>query len=74
MIDAVLASKVRTKLGRVRATYLLNRFGTAVPRAVEAYLYLLNDRNVGVGSPLGIPRGLNELWDNGGIRYAPPIH
>ena len=22
---------------------------------------------------LGIPRGLNELWDNGGIQYAPPI-
>jgi general L-amino acid transport system substrate-binding protein len=31
------------------------------------------DRNVGVGSKLGIPRGLNELWDNGGIQYAPPI-
>jgi general L-amino acid transport system substrate-binding protein len=31
------------------------------------------DRNVGAGSKLGIPRGLNELWDNGGIQYAPPI-
>jgi general L-amino acid transport system substrate-binding protein len=31
------------------------------------------DRNVGAHSPLGIPRGLNELWDNGGIQYAPPI-
>jgi general L-amino acid transport system substrate-binding protein len=31
------------------------------------------DRNVGVNSKLGIPRGLNELWDNGGIQYAPPI-
>ena len=31
------------------------------------------DRNVGVHSKLGIPRGLNELWDNGGIQYAPPI-
>ena len=31
------------------------------------------DRNVGVGSELGIPRGLNELWNAGGILYAPPI-
>jgi general L-amino acid transport system substrate-binding protein len=31
------------------------------------------DRNVGIHSKLGIPRGLNELWDNGGIQYAPPI-
>jgi general L-amino acid transport system substrate-binding protein len=31
------------------------------------------DRNVGVGSNLGIPRGLNQLWNAGGILYAPPI-
>ena len=31
------------------------------------------ERNVGVHSKLGIPRGLNELWNNGGIQYAPPI-
>jgi general L-amino acid transport system substrate-binding protein len=31
------------------------------------------ERNVGVGSKLGIPRGLNQLWTNGGILYAPPI-
>jgi general L-amino acid transport system substrate-binding protein len=31
------------------------------------------DRNVGVGSKLGIPRGLNQLWNAGGIQYAPPI-
>jgi general L-amino acid transport system substrate-binding protein len=31
------------------------------------------DRNVGDGSNLSIPRGLNELWKNGGILYAPPI-
>ena len=30
-------------------------------------------RNIGVGSPLGIPRGLNQLWNLGGIQYAPPI-
>lgn len=31
------------------------------------------ERNVGVGSKLGIPRGLNQLWNAGGILYAPPI-
>jgi general L-amino acid transport system substrate-binding protein len=31
------------------------------------------DRNVGQGSPLKIERGLNKLWNNGGIQYAPPI-
>ncbi|MGK2871514.1 MAG: amino acid ABC transporter substrate-binding protein [Alphaproteobacteria bacterium] len=31
------------------------------------------DRNVGKDSPLGIPRGLNALYTQGGIQYAPPI-
>jgi general L-amino acid transport system substrate-binding protein len=31
------------------------------------------ERNVGVKSRLGIPRGLNQLWSMGGILYAPPI-
>jgi len=31
------------------------------------------ERNVGTGSKLGIPRGVNNLWTNGGIQYAPPI-
>jgi general L-amino acid transport system substrate-binding protein len=31
------------------------------------------DRNVGAGSRLGIARGLNNLWNKGGIQYAPPI-
>jgi general L-amino acid transport system substrate-binding protein len=31
------------------------------------------DRNVGMGSPLKIARGQNELWTKGGLQYAPPI-
>jgi general L-amino acid transport system substrate-binding protein len=31
------------------------------------------ERNVGVKSRLGIPRGINQLWSGGGILYAPPI-
>jgi general L-amino acid transport system substrate-binding protein len=31
------------------------------------------ERNIDTGSKLGIPRGLNALWTQGGILYAPPI-
>jgi general L-amino acid transport system substrate-binding protein len=30
------------------------------------------DRNVGSGSPLALERGLNALWEDGGLQYAPP--
>ena len=31
------------------------------------------ERNVGAGSKLQIARGLNQLWNKGGLQYAPPI-
>lgn len=31
------------------------------------------ERNVGAGSPLGLPRGANALWSKGGLLYAPPM-
>ncbi len=31
------------------------------------------DRNVGAGSELKIERGLNALWNQGGVQYAPPV-
>jgi general L-amino acid transport system substrate-binding protein len=31
------------------------------------------DRNVGAKSALKLPRGINALWNKGGILYAPPI-
>lgn len=31
------------------------------------------DRNVGAGSPLKIERGINALWNKGGLQYAPPF-
>lgn len=30
------------------------------------------DRNVGPDTPLGLERGLNALWTDGGLLYAPP--
>ena len=31
------------------------------------------ERNVGLASSLKIERGLNKLWNKGGIQYAPPV-
>ena len=31
------------------------------------------ERNVGPNSGLKLPRGLNSLWNKGGIMYAPPV-
>ncbi|CAN0591801.1 unnamed protein product [Laminaria digitata] len=31
------------------------------------------ERHVGPNTPIGLERGLNALWQDGGIQYAPPI-
>ena len=31
------------------------------------------ERNLGMRSPIKIRRGLNALWTQGGLQYAPPI-
>ena len=31
------------------------------------------ERNLGLKSPLSLPRGVNNLWTKGGLMYAPPI-
>jgi general L-amino acid transport system substrate-binding protein len=51
---------------------LTQDWAVRIVKAVGNYAEVF-DRNVGAGSKLGIPRGLNELWSNGGIQYAPPI-
>jgi general L-amino acid transport system substrate-binding protein len=50
-----------TKDWAVRIVKLVGNYG-------EAF-----DRNVGAGSTLKIERGLNRLWNKGGLQYAPPI-
>jgi general L-amino acid transport system substrate-binding protein len=50
-----------TKDWAVRIIKLVGNYG-------EAF-----ERNVGQDSPLKIDRGLNKLWNKGGIQYAPPI-
>ena len=51
---------------------LSNDWVVRMVRRVGNYAEIYN-RNVGVKSKLGIPRGINQLWTNGGILYAPPI-
>jgi general L-amino acid transport system substrate-binding protein len=51
---------------------LANDWATRAVRAVGNYGEIY-ERNVGTQSRLSIPRGLNALWTQGGIQYAPPV-
>ena len=31
------------------------------------------ESNLGPSTPIGLPRGINELWSKGGLQYAPPL-
>jgi len=31
------------------------------------------ERNIGVNTPIGLARGQNALWTNGGLQYSPPF-
>lgn len=49
-----------------------NAWAANAIRAVGNYGEIF-DRNIGINSNLGFARGLNALWVNGGLQYAPPI-
>jgi general L-amino acid transport system substrate-binding protein len=51
---------------------LTNAWAANIIRTVGNYGEVF-ERNLGAKSPLAIPRGLNQLWNAGGIQYAPPI-
>ncbi|OYX75508.1 MAG: amino acid ABC transporter substrate-bindnig protein [Rhizobiales bacterium 32-66-11] len=51
---------------------LTKDFAVRIVKAVGNYGEVF-ERNVGAGSKLGIPRGINQLWSTGGIQYAPPV-
>lgn len=59
-------SKIGTDLG------LTNEWAVNIVKAVGNYGEVF-DRNIGAGSPLKIERGLNALWNKGGLQYAPPV-
>ncbi|MEZ2130626.1 MULTISPECIES: amino acid ABC transporter substrate-binding protein [unclassified Sinorhizobium] len=59
-------STIGTDLG------LTNEWAYNIVKAVGNYGEVF-ERNLGQSSPLKISRGLNALWNKGGIQYAPPI-
>ena len=78
-VDQMLASKnpeIRRLLGAE------GEFGKAVGLDQDWVVRILKgvgnygeiyERNVGPNTPLKIARGLNNLWNKGGIQYAPPV-
>ena len=47
-------------------------FAAEIVRQVGNYGEIY-ERNVGPDTPLGLERGLNALWTEGGLMYAPPL-
>jgi general L-amino acid transport system substrate-binding protein len=78
-IDAALASAkpevrrlVGTEGGIGTMLGVKDDWVVSIIRAVGNYGEVY-ERNLGAAGKLGIPRGLNQLWNLGGIQYAPPI-
>jgi general L-amino acid transport system substrate-binding protein len=61
---------VEGEMGKM--TGLSNDWGYNIIKQVGNYGESF-ERNVGLKTPLGLARGLNELWSKGGVLYAPPI-
>ncbi len=51
---------------------LPNDFAVQIVRRVGNYGEVY-DRNVGSQSRLNLPRGINQLWNKGGLMYSPPF-
>jgi general L-amino acid transport system substrate-binding protein len=58
--------------GNGKALGLDERWAFNVVKLVGNYAEIY-DRNVGAGSALKLERGLNALWNKGGLMYAPPL-
>ena len=58
--------------GNGKALGLDEKFAYNIVKQVGNYGEVF-ERNVGVNTPLGIERGLNALWTNGGLMYSPPF-
>ena len=58
--------------GNGKALGLDEKFAYNIVKQVGNYGEIF-ERNVGVNTPLGIERGLNALWTDGGLMYSPPF-
>jgi len=77
--EAMLKSRnpdVRHLLGAVpgngKALGLDEGWALSIVRSVGNYGEVF-ERNLGAGSAIGLERGLNRLWTDGGLIYAPPV-
>ena len=61
MKDEVPDLRDRTKAFALRIIKHVGNYG-------EIY-----DRNMGTKTPLKLPRGQNQLWNQGGLLYSPPF-
>jgi general L-amino acid transport system substrate-binding protein len=48
------------------------RWAYNIVKAVGNYGEIF-ERHLGRNTPIGLPRGVNDLWTRGGLMYAPPI-
>jgi general L-amino acid transport system substrate-binding protein len=58
--------------GNGKALGLDEKFAYNIVKLVDNYGEVF-ERNVGKDTPLGIARGLNALWTDGGLMYSPPF-
>jgi general L-amino acid transport system substrate-binding protein len=78
-VDAMLNSKdpkvqrfLGVTPGNGKALGLDEKFVYNIIKQVGNYGEVF-ERNVGPDTPLGLERGLNALWTNGGLLYSPPF-
>ena len=78
-VDAMLKSKdprvkrfLGVTKGNGKALGLDEKFAYNIIKQVGNYGEVF-ERNVGVNTPLGLDRGLNALWTDGGLLYSPPF-
>jgi len=69
--DPTVQRLLGTNPGLGKALGLDEKWAYNVVKMVGNYGEIF-DRNVGVKTPLKLERGLNALWTNGGLMYAPP--
>jgi general L-amino acid transport system substrate-binding protein len=67
-----LATAISPETGASAAVGLDPAWFETVIKAVGNYGEIFA-RNIGQESPLGLDRGINALWNQGGILYAPPM-
>jgi len=78
-VDKMLMSKnpkimrfLGVTTGNGKALGLDEKFAYNIIKQVGNYGEIF-ERNIGVDTPLGIERGLNALWTDGGLMYSPPF-